>query len=189
MFIVHPATAWILRPGRFERKKSIMYAIAFLTALAAVKTGISMQARGPNHYTLLGVSRESNPLEIKRSYKKISLKLHPDKNPSPNASDEFDTVKQAYDVLMDMELRDVYNKFGADGIQSNKRFDENQFFIELGIFYITWGSLRLNPWKEEWRWKAMDLHRAHYYACCRNSFNDSSIKPTAFQNFPDLDGV
>ena len=39
VFIVHPATAWILRPGRFERKKSILYAIAFLTALAAIKTG------------------------------------------------------------------------------------------------------------------------------------------------------
>ena len=39
VFIVHPATAWILRPGRFERKKSIMYAIAFLAALAAIKTG------------------------------------------------------------------------------------------------------------------------------------------------------
>jgi len=39
MFIVHPVTAWILRPGRFERKKSIMYAIAFLAALAAIKTG------------------------------------------------------------------------------------------------------------------------------------------------------
>lgn len=39
MFIVHPITAWILRPGRFERKKSIMYAIGFLAALAAVKTG------------------------------------------------------------------------------------------------------------------------------------------------------
>jgi hypothetical protein len=39
VFIVHPATAWILRPGRFERKKSIMYAIAFLAAIAAVKTG------------------------------------------------------------------------------------------------------------------------------------------------------
>ena len=38
-FFVHPATAWILRPGRFERKKSIMYAIAFLAAIAAVKTG------------------------------------------------------------------------------------------------------------------------------------------------------
>jgi len=40
MFIVHPATAWILRPGRFERKKSILYAIAFLAALAAIKTGM-----------------------------------------------------------------------------------------------------------------------------------------------------
>ena len=39
MFIVHPITAWILRPGRFERKKSIMYAIGFLALLAAVKTG------------------------------------------------------------------------------------------------------------------------------------------------------
>jgi hypothetical protein len=39
VFIVHPATAWILKPGRFERSKSIMYAIAFLAALAAVKTG------------------------------------------------------------------------------------------------------------------------------------------------------
>ena len=43
-FIVHPCTAWILRPGRFERKKSIMYAIAFLAALAAIKTGESFRA-------------------------------------------------------------------------------------------------------------------------------------------------
>jgi hypothetical protein len=39
VFIVHPCTAWILRPGRFERKKSIIYAIAFLAGLAAIKTG------------------------------------------------------------------------------------------------------------------------------------------------------
>ena len=40
VFIVHPATAWILRPGRFEKKKSIMYAIGFLALLATVKTGM-----------------------------------------------------------------------------------------------------------------------------------------------------
>jgi hypothetical protein len=100
-----------------------------------------MQAKGPNHYTLLGVTRESNPLEIKRAYKKLSLSLHPDKNDSPTAIDEFDAIKQAYDVLMDMEFREVYNKFGADGIKSNKRFDETQFFMELGVFYMTWGML------------------------------------------------
>ena len=102
---------------------------------------MSMQAKGPNHYSLLNVTRDSNPLEIKRAYKKLSLSLHPDKNPSPTATEEFDAVKQAYDVLMDMELREVYNKFGDDGIKSNKRFDESQFFMELGVFYITWGML------------------------------------------------
>jgi hypothetical protein len=42
VFIVHPITAWILKPGRFERKKSILYAIAFLASLAAIKTGMSI---------------------------------------------------------------------------------------------------------------------------------------------------
>lgn len=44
-FIVHPITAWILKPGRFEKKKSIMYAIAFLAGLAAIKTGKSVPER------------------------------------------------------------------------------------------------------------------------------------------------
>lgn len=50
MFIVHPITAWILRPGRFERKKSILYAIGFLASLAAIKTGECLSLS-------LGVSR------------------------------------------------------------------------------------------------------------------------------------
>mmetsp|Transcript_22045 Transcript_22045/g.32574 ORF Transcript_22045/g.32574 Transcript_22045/m.32574 type:complete len:356 (+) Transcript_22045:147-1214(+) len=141
MFIIHPCTAWILRPGRFERKKSIMYAIAFLAAVAAIKSGVEMQQRGPNYYAVLGVTRSSNPLEIKRAYRKLSLEVHPDKNPSPEASDQFDQVKKAYDTLMDMEFREVYNKFGDDGIKANKRYDETQFLIELGVFYVTWGFM------------------------------------------------
>lgn len=118
-----------------------MYAIGFLAVLAAIKTGLEIDAKGPNHYSLLSVTRSSNPLEIKRAYKKLSLEFHPDKNPDPAATEKFHAVKSAYDVLMDMELREVYNKFGADGIQSNKRFDETQFFIELGVFYLTWGMM------------------------------------------------
>jgi len=100
-----------------------------------------MQQKGPNHYALLEVTRESNPLEIKRAYKRLSLQLHPDKNPAPDATDRFDAVKQAYDVLMDMEFREVYNKFGKEGIKANKRFDETQFLMELAIFYVTWGMM------------------------------------------------
>lgn len=102
---------------------------------------MEIQDRGPNHYALLGVTRDSNPLDIKRSYKKLSLQLHPDKNPSPDASDKFDQVKQAYDVLMDLELREVYNKFGKEGINANKRFNENQFLMEVAVFYVSWAVM------------------------------------------------
>jgi hypothetical protein len=80
-------------------------------------------------------------LDIKRAYKKLSLQLHPDKNPSPDASDKFDQVKQAYDILMDLELRGVYNKFGKEGIAANKRFNENAFLMEVGVFYVSWALM------------------------------------------------
>jgi hypothetical protein len=100
-----------------------------------------MHERGPNYYAKLGVTRSSSPLEVKRAYKKLSLILHPDKNPSPDASDQFDALKQAYDVLMDQELREVYNKFGKEGIRQNKRFSETQFLLEVAIFYVSYGML------------------------------------------------
>jgi hypothetical protein len=50
-------------------------------------------------------------------------------------------VKQAYDVLMDMELREVYNKFGREGVKSNKRFDETRFLLEVAIFYVSYGMV------------------------------------------------
>ena len=107
----------------------------------SLPTGLELQQRGPNYYAQLGVTRDSNPLEIKRAYKKLSLQLHPDKNDAEDATEQFDAVKQAYDVLMDLELREVYNKFGKEGIQSNKRFDETQFLLEVGIFYVSYGMM------------------------------------------------
>lgn len=100
-----------------------------------------MQQRGSNYYVQLDVTRDSNPLEIKRAYKRLSLILHPDKNPSPDATDQFDAVKQAYDVLMDMEFREVYNKFGKEGITQNKRYDETQFLLEAAVFYVSYGMM------------------------------------------------
>jgi hypothetical protein len=103
--------------------------------------GLELQQRGHNYYTQLGVTRASSPLEIKRAYKKLSLLLHPDKNKSPDASHQFDALKQAYDVLMDMEFREVYNKFGRDGIKNNKRYDETQFLLEAAIYYVSYGMM------------------------------------------------
>jgi DnaJ domain len=109
--------------------------------LAIRNAGLELQQRGPNYYQLLDVTRDSNPLEIKRAYKKLGLQLHPDKNPAPDAADQFDRVKQAYDVLMDLELREVYNKFGREGIAQNKRYSETQFLVEVAIFYVSWAVM------------------------------------------------
>ena len=122
--------------------KCLILLITYDVVKSPIHVGMEMQAMGPNHYALLNVSRNSNPLEIKRAYKKLSLQLHPDKNPNdPDASAKFDRVKKAYDILMDMEFREVYNKFGQNGINSNKRYDETQFFMELAVFYVTWGIM------------------------------------------------
>ena len=103
--------------------------------------GLDMQMRGPNYYAQLGVNRSSNPLEIKRAYKKLSLQLHPDKNPSPDASSQFDAIKQAHDVLMDMELREVYNKFGREGVRNSQRFDEMKYLMGVAIYYMSFGMV------------------------------------------------
>ena len=76
---------WLLKPGRFSRTKGLTYAISLLVAIAAVKTGLELKEQGPNYYQLMKVGRSATALEIKRSYKKMSLELHPDKNPSATA--------------------------------------------------------------------------------------------------------
>lgn len=125
-------------PPGFQQT-DLTFLIVFFTI--CINEGLELQQQGPNYYQILDVTRESNPLEIKRAYKKLGLKLHPDKNPSPDAADEFDRVKQAYDVLMDLELRDVYNKFGKEGVANNKRYSETQFLIEVAIFYVSWAVM------------------------------------------------
>lgn len=121
--------------------KAVFLTVTLIFFRLDLPSGLEIKERGPNHYNLLGVTRESSPLEIKRSYKKLSLQLHPDKNPSPDASDQFDRVKQAYDILMDLELREVYNKFGKEGIAANKRFNESQFLMEVAVFYVSWAIM------------------------------------------------
>ncbi|KAJ8599151.1 hypothetical protein CTAYLR_008292 [Chrysophaeum taylorii] len=141
VLFVYPATNWILKPGRFSQSKGLTYAIGLLLAIAAVKTGFEIKERGPNYYQMLDVSRGSSPLDIKRAYKRMSLAVHPDKNPSASAVDEFAKLKDAYDVLMDLELKDVYNRFGEEGVKANKRVDEYRMLLEIAVFYVAWGIM------------------------------------------------
>lgn len=70
-----------------------------------------------DYYDVLGVERTAGPDELKRSYRKLALKLHPDRNPDdPEAERRFKEAAEAYQVLSDEEKRSRYDRYGHDGL-------------------------------------------------------------------------
>jgi DnaJ-class molecular chaperone len=72
---------------------------------------------GKDYYRILGVSRTANDDELKKAYRKLALKYHPDKNKSPSAEDKFKEIGEAYDVLSDEKKRRIYDQLGEEGLK------------------------------------------------------------------------
>lgn len=71
-----------------------------------------------DYYQVLGVSRQASQEAIKKAYRKLALRWHPDKNPEnkEEAERRFKQVAQAYEVLSDAKKRDVYDRYGEAGV-------------------------------------------------------------------------
>ncbi|XP_058980534.1 dnaJ protein homolog 1 isoform X3 [Musca domestica] len=76
---------------------------------------------GKDYYKILGIPKTATDDEIKKAYRKLALRYHPDKNKAANAEEKFKEVAEAYEVLSDKSKREVYDKYGEDGLKSGGR--------------------------------------------------------------------
>jgi molecular chaperone DnaJ len=75
-----------------------------------------------DYYEILGVEKGASADEIKKAYRKVAMKYHPDRNPGDKAAEEkFKEAAEAYEVLSDAEKRGQYDRFGHAGLSGNGR--------------------------------------------------------------------
>lgn len=73
----------------------------------------------PNYYEILDINKSATEEEIKKSYRKLAVKWHPDKNPNnkEEAEKKFKEISEAYQVLSDKEKREIYDNYGEEGLK------------------------------------------------------------------------
>jgi len=76
-----------------------------------------MAAAKKDYYEVLGVNKDASDEEIKKSYRKLAMKYHPDRNPdNPKAEEQFKEAKEAYEMLSDDQKRAAYDQYGHAGV-------------------------------------------------------------------------
>lgn len=102
-----------------------------------------------DYYEILGVSRNASPEELKKAYRKLAMKHHPDRNQGDkDTEDKFKEVQEAYEALSDQRKRAAYDQFGHAGVQGSHGggaggFNFNDIFGDIGdIFGDIFGGRR-----------------------------------------------
>ena len=96
-----------------------------------------MSSGNTKFYTILGVNKNSTDNEIKKAYRKLAMKFHPDKSNEQNKEEnekKFKEISNAYDILKDKEKRDLYDKYGEDALKNMGGGASNPFDIFESMF-------------------------------------------------------
>eukprot|EP00743_Colponemidia_sp_Colp-15_P004793 GILK01005162.1.p1 GENE.GILK01005162.1~~GILK01005162.1.p1 ORF type:complete len:425 (-),score=40.46 GILK01005162.1:74-1348(-) len=95
-----------------------------------------MAAKDRPYYALLGVSKDATPDDIKRAYRKLALRYHPDKNPDPATAERFKEIAHANAVLSDPAKKKLYDAFGEKGLSLAEKVPNAEFVLPLLMYPI-----------------------------------------------------
>ncbi|XP_015917767.1 dnaJ homolog subfamily C member 5 [Parasteatoda tepidariorum] len=92
-----------------------------------------LSTSGDSLYITLGIAKTATADDIKKTYRKLALKYHPDKNPNdPSASEKFKDINRAHSILSDLTKRNIYDNYGSLGLYIAEQFGEenvNTYFV------------------------------------------------------------
>ncbi len=151
--------------------------------------------RKKDYYDILGVDKTSNDDEIRRAYKKLAVKLHPDKNNSENAEEAFKKVAHAFSVLSNQQKRQNYDMFGSEeGMGAGNSGFSGETVDPFDIFNMFMGGNFQNMRGR--RGDSSSNSNSHSQSRTSFSFNNGGTKFKVYSSFPgsasgfaDLNGM
>jgi len=120
---------------------------------------------GKNYYEILGISKSASEEDIKKAYRKMALRFHPDKNKEADAEEKFKAIAEAYEVLGDKQKRDAFDLYGDKGVKGQfKKGKEDPFDLFKTFFNGSdpFSSLFGDHFDSSFHHQAHHLHHRHH---------------------------
>ncbi|OCT74779.1 dnaJ homolog subfamily C member 5 [Xenopus laevis] len=117
----------------------------------------SLSTSGEALYEILGLEKGVTHDEIKKCYRKLALKHHPDKNPdNPQAAETFKEINNAHAILSDVSKRNIYDKYGSLGLYVAEQFGEEN----VNAYFM------LSSWWAKGLFAICGILTGCYFCCC-----------------------